>query len=76
MGKRGYDAVAVMVTGTPFPSTSWIIRTELNSTKRDGSPGKAMSLTGSADEGVNKVRYSSFFFPLARCQKAGETKQK
>jgi len=64
-----------MITGTPLPATSWIIRTKLDTTKRDGRPWETMSLTGSADEWINKIRYSSFFFSLARCQKADKTKQ-
>ena len=65
----------MMITRTPFPATSWIIRTKLNSAKWDGSPRKAMSLTGSTDEWINKIRYSSFFFSLARCQKTDKIKQ-
>ena len=65
----------VMITGTPLPTTSWVIRTELNPAKRDGRPGETVSLTGSADEWINKIRYSSFFFSLARCQKTDKTKQ-
>ena len=53
MGKRGYNTIAVMITGTPLPATSWIIRTKLDTTKRDGRPRVEYTLSQALHKGNN-----------------------
>lgn len=64
-----------MIAGTPLPTATWVIRTELDASEWYGGSREAMPLPGSSNKWINVVRNSSFFFFSAGRERPDRTEQ-